>query len=551
MGTRDVGLAPDRRKGRGEANNVMVSTVQRPIRILHLEHHPDSAKLVQLKLRVQGVTCDLLRVENRTDFIAALERRGFDLILAQYPLPQFDGPSALEIARERSPELPFIFVTDAFHEESAVKLLRPGATDYVLKPSLSRLAPVVLRAIQEVEERRRRQQADEKLKALHDIHQAMTSTSDLQAILRTMLANLDIFFPQGAAHIVLLDPVTGKIQPSACRNLDEARWRAQFESVEQPMEQRILAAKTRRIIRNIHENTPVLNSEFYCQQGFFSYLGVPLTIRGETIGVFSLFTRQEHDFTDKEIDFAETLAAQAGLAVFNTRLSQENRRLSNDLLSDENQIRKLMTGLFTAQDEEAKRIARVLHDETGQLLTAVYISLDQTAKHLTPAKKVQLAKAKELLDQVEERLRNLSHELYPTILEELGLVASLEYSAGQMSKRSGVRITVDSQLQARLSSLSELTLYRVVQEAINNTVRHARATKVHIQFSEDQNSVYCSIRDDGIGFDVETVSRRVETDRARLGLDAMRERVSAVGGTLQILSAPGLGTDLHIGIPKR
>jgi two-component system sensor histidine kinase UhpB len=525
--------------------------VQRPIRILHLEHHPDSAKLAQLRLHAQGVACDLLRVENRADFISALEQGGFDLILAEFPLPEFDGPSALEIAREKWPELPFIFITDAFREETAVKLLQAGATDVVLRPSLSRLAPVVLRAIKEAEERRQRQQADEKLKAIHDIHQAMTSTTDLLGILHTILEKTDNFLPQAAAHIVLLDVITGKIQPSVCRNLDEAGWRAQFESVEQPMERTILESKTRWIIRNIHENTPALNSEFYYQQGFFSYLGVPLTVRGETIGHFSFFTQQEHDFTDKEIDFAETLAAQAGIAVFNSRLSQENRRLSNDLLSDENQIRKLVTGLLTAQDEEAKRIARVLHDESGQLLTAVYISLDQTAKRLPPGKKAQLAKAKELLDQVEDRLRSLSHELYPTMLEELGLVASLEYLAGQMSKRSGIRITVESQLNAGLSSLSELTVYRVVQEAINNTVRHARATRAHIRLLEDQKLVYCSIRDDGVGFDVEAVSMRTETDGARLGLAGMRERVAAIDGTLQILSAPGIGTDLHIGIPKR
>jgi len=524
--------------------------VQRPIRILHLEHHRDSAKLPQVRLRAQGGGCDLLHIENRADFITALETGGFDLILAPYPLPQFDGPSALEIARERWPELPFIFVTDALHEETAVKLLRAGATDIVMKSSLSRLAPVILRALQEAEERRERQQAEEKLKAIHDIHRAMTSTLDLPGILRTILEKLEIFFPQPAAHIVLLDFVTGKIQPSVCRNLDEARWRAEFESVEQSVETIILDSKTRRIIRNTQENTPVLNSKFYCQQGLISYLGVPLTVRGETVGVFSFFTRQEHDFTAKEIDFTETLAAQAGLAVCNSRLSQENDRLSTDLLSDENQIRKLMAGLFTAQDDEAKRIARVLHDEASQLLTAVYISLDQTATHLTPANKVQLAKAKELLDQVEERLRSLSHELYPTILEELGLVASLEYLAGQMSKRSGIRITVESQLNSGLSSLSELTLYRVIQEGLNNAVRHARATKAHIRLLEDQKSVYCSIRDDGIGFDVETVSRTAETDGVRLGLDGMRERVAAVDGTLQILSAPGLGTDLHIGIPK-
>jgi transcriptional regulator with GAF, ATPase, and Fis domain len=133
-----------------------------------------------------------------------------------------------------------------------------------------------LQAIQEAEERKQRQQADQKLKAIHDIQQAMTSTSDLLAILRTILDKLDIFLPQPAAHIVLLDPVTEKLQPTVYRNLDEARWRAVFESLEQPMERSILESKTRRIIHDNHKNTSVLNSEFYCQQGLISYLGMPL-----------------------------------------------------------------------------------------------------------------------------------------------------------------------------------------------------------------------------------------------------------------------------------
>jgi len=402
-----------------------------------------------------------------------------------------------------------------------------------------------------VTDRRQRKQAEEKLKTIYEMHRATTSTSDLPGILRAILEKLDIFFPKPVAHIMLLDLVTGKLKPSVCRNLNEARWHAEFESVEQPMERKILESKTRWITRDIHDVTPVLNSKFYRQQGLISYLGVPLIVQGETIGVLSFFARQEHDFTDREIDFVEMLAAQVGLAVCNSWLSQENNRLFNDLLNDGNQIRKLMTRLFTAQDEEAKRIAHVLHDETGQLLAAVYISLDQTAKQLTPAKKAQIAEAKELLDQVQERLRGLSHELYPTFLAQFGLVASLEYLAEQMSKRAGVKITVDGQLQTPLSSLSALALYRVVQEAINNTVHHARANTVHIRLLEDQNSVYCSIRDDGIGFDVEAASSRLKTDDMGLGLDGMRERISAVDGTLQILSAPGLGTELHIGIPKR
>jgi len=107
--------------------------LKHPIRILHLEKNPDHSNLVKLKLKAEGVPCVLRRIENRADFIAALEKTHFDLILAEYCLPRFDGLAALEIAREKCPDLSFIFVTDAYREEST-ELLYAGATDCVLKP---------------------------------------------------------------------------------------------------------------------------------------------------------------------------------------------------------------------------------------------------------------------------------------------------------------------------------------------------------------------------------------------------------------------------------
>src|SRR5579863_4913901 len=123
-----------------------------PLRILHLEDDPRDSDLVQEILAADGISCVVNRVENEEDFIASLKRGGFDLILADYTLPSFDGISALKIARRDLPQVPFIFVSGTLGEEVAIEALKIGATDYVSKPRLSRIAPSVKRALREAEE---------------------------------------------------------------------------------------------------------------------------------------------------------------------------------------------------------------------------------------------------------------------------------------------------------------------------------------------------------------------------------------------------------------
>src|SRR5678816_388245 len=118
-----------------------------PLRILHLEDDAKDAELVQALLEGDGIVCQVTRVETGEEFLASLEAGGFDLILADYSLPSFDGPSALQLAVEMRPEVPFIFVSGALGEEVAIEALKIGATDYVLKERLSRTSAAVRRAL--------------------------------------------------------------------------------------------------------------------------------------------------------------------------------------------------------------------------------------------------------------------------------------------------------------------------------------------------------------------------------------------------------------------
>ena len=134
------------------------------LRILHLEDDPRDAELVQETLETDGIRCHVTRVETEADFIASLEQGGFDLILADYTLPSFDGLSALKIAQQAWPHVPFIFVSGTLGEEVAIEALKIGATDYVFKTRLSRIVPSVRRALREAEERAELSRAEEALR---------------------------------------------------------------------------------------------------------------------------------------------------------------------------------------------------------------------------------------------------------------------------------------------------------------------------------------------------------------------------------------------------
>jgi PAS domain S-box-containing protein/putative nucleotidyltransferase with HDIG domain len=158
--------------------------MQLPLWILHLEDDPLDAELVHERLQAEGLRCEVVRVDSRAGFTSALEQRPFDLIVADNTMPGFDGLSALAVAREKAPDVPFIFVSGTLGEELAIESLKNGATDYVLKQRLARLGPVARRALQQAEERKRRQQAEAALRQSEERFRALIeNSSDVIALI--------------------------------------------------------------------------------------------------------------------------------------------------------------------------------------------------------------------------------------------------------------------------------------------------------------------------------------------------------------------------------
>jgi signal transduction histidine kinase len=212
-------------------------------------------------------------------------------------------------------------------------------------------------------------------------------------------------------------------------------------------------------------------------------------------------------------------------------------------------LRRLNERLNEQMEDQAKKIGQTLHDEAGQLLTAVHIALAGMEREVTSVARKQIEEVDNILKQVEEHMRRLSHEFRPRILDDIGIMPALDFLARGVSGRNGIAINVEGTKDQRFSPMVETVLYRTVQEALTNAAKHAKGTRATVKIVVEPKAVQCSIRDDGIGFDLQSLSDGSHPNG--LGLRGIQERLAALGGTLQITSSPGQGTELLAYIPLK
>lgn len=217
-------------------------------------------------------------------------------------------------------------------------------------------------------------------------------------------------------------------------------------------------------------------------------------------------------------------------------------------VSERKRAEQALHRLNEALEERAKHIAHELHDEASQLLVSVHIAIDGMMNNLPPSGQQTIGEIKRLIERIETELRRLSHELRPTILDDLGLVPAVEFLTQGVSKRFGIPITVEGDTAGRISPQVEVALYRIIQEALSNINKHARAAHVSIRIQKEQNKIHLTITDDGAGFDVQSVLG--QKGRSGLGLIGIRERLIPLRGECIINSSPGKGTEILVQVPS-
>jgi PAS domain S-box-containing protein len=227
----------------------------------------------------------------------------------------------------------------------------------------------------------------------------------------------------------------------------------------------------------------------------------------------------------------------------------ERKRMEEALRVANQQLRVLSRRRGQVQEEERKRLSRELHDHVGQLVTAAKINV-QSARGETEGRdaRAKLSKTARILENVLEQTRQISFALRPSILDDIGLAPAIRSMLNQAARATGITVNfiADSTL-SRADGESEIACYRVATEAVTNVVRHAKAREITIEMHNADSAIQLVVRDNGTGFEMRRMERAPVRDR--LGVIGMRERATAVGGSFEINSKPGMGTEVTAEFP--
>jgi signal transduction histidine kinase len=240
------------------------------------------------------------------------------------------------------------------------------------------------------------------------------------------------------------------------------------------------------------------------------------------------------------------------LASSRSRAVEIANEITKDLRDSTEQIQAMSRRLVDIQETERRQFSRELHDRVGQNLTALSISLDilktQLGDNGNAAFRSRLDDAAALLESTAGSIENVMSDLRPPMLDDYGLLPALQWYAKEFSGRTGIEVAVDGDEQAgRLPQASEIALFRIVQEALNNVAKHAHASRVHIALEREGLRFAMSISDDGVGLG--SAAPSAARQRHGLGMVTMRERTQAVGGEFEIGAAPGRGTRVVVRVP--
>jgi PAS domain S-box-containing protein len=376
---------------------------------------------------------------------------------------------------------------------------------------------------------------------------SLSQTLDLREVLNLLLANLAELVPFDSANVMLLEgsrlviyAQTGYEQWSDPQLVEQVT----FDLTEHPM--------LRELVHTSETITiPDTRLQLHWQrppgtEHVLNWMGVPVVAGGHVVGVFSVDKNEPNFFEEKHCYLAETLTSQAATAI-------QNARLFEQLTTSRERLRQMAEQIVAAQEEERQRLSRELHDEAGQALTGLKISLALLQADMPR----ELGDLKQLLDesvlaanQAMEQIRSLSHTLHPPALSLLGLTAASESFCRDFSKRTRLNIEFSGDDVPSVPGSITICFYRFLQEALTNSAKHAQATLIRVTLGYDGREISLTVADDGQGFNPATTLAST-AHRVGLGLLGMQERFELLGGMVEIVSAPGHGARLTARAPWR
>ncbi len=414
----------------------------------------------------------------------------------------------------------------------------------VPEPDASGAVGSVLSVARDVTELHRAHAAEQRARriadALREATVELSRTFDRETVLATLLDRLRRMVPFDRGSVMLVEEAS-RVSVRAVFDGESvvplsAEERMEFNPNEHPIVRGILESGTAVLIPDVRARRDWSLPTDRALEA--SWMGVPLFARGDVAGLFALSKREAGYFNQEHVKLAEAMAAQVSVAV-------ENAVLFEQMQASTARMQSLSRRLVEAQESERRHIARELHDEAGQALAGLRIGLRLLEREIDEGAAVtgRVAELMERTDAVIDGLHRLAADLRPASLDHVGLDAALRQYARSAAAKFGldVRFKARGFTDERLPSSVETALFRVVQEAMTNVVRHARATRVDLLVERRGERVVVVVEDDGIGFEPDHVDRG-----GHFGLLGMKERAEVFGGALTIESAPGAGTTIVV-----
>ena len=428
----------------------------------------------------------------------------------------------------------------------------------------------------------------ERIRALQEIDRAITSTLDLGAVLKVLLEKLDLLLPYSAATVRLFNKESGLLEPVACRNLDEKEWKAEQWRGGRGTPNVVFERKAPWMVRNVQTDPAVKDLEFFRKHGLVSYLGVPLIVKDEILGVLSCYTKEEHKFSNEEVEFLSTLAGQAAITIHNSQLYEEMVKLAADL-SKSNRVKD---EFLSVMSHELRTPLNVVMGYTGMIK-------DRLLGEINPEQEKALEK---VISRTRDQLTMISSILQATQLEAEGVkVESQKFSLGGFldDLRSAYDVPLDKKLTLNWDYGSDLPMVKtdsekllhILKNLIDNAIKFtekghvtisarikegtrqkAEGSTQRIEFlptadrllpTGEGKWVEIKVADTGIGITEEHFPviferfRQVDSSETRryggvgLGLYIVKKLTRLLGGTVEVESEPGKGSTFTVILPLR
>ena len=393
----------------------------------------------------------------------------------------------------------------------------------------------------------RLQQYTRRLEVMHEIDRSILTTQSPEASAQTVVHYLRKLLPCERTSVTLLDFVSQKVIIIAAASDDETGEMSRgrhisldtFDNAAEMLE--LLRRGEVQLVPDLRALALVSPStREVLSKGFRSSMSVPLIIQEELIGILNLLSYEPNTYTSGHFGIAREVADHLGITI-------QQARLFDQLRTNREQLQALSQRLLEVQEAERRRIARELHDEIGQVLTSVGLTLEMASQISNEPIAENLRQAHVLVVELMDRVSRLSLELRPALLDDLGLLPALLWFLERFSSQTKVIVVFkhNGLDNTRFAPEIETAVYRIVQESLTNVARHAKTQEAKLALWFDQGVLGIQIEDEGIGFNQDLVLSAGYAS----GLLGMRERVSLLNGKLIIESGEGLGTRLLAEIP--